>query len=121
MLGWDALNTGTPPPFNFDELDAKHLQEQLLNSTPSELYTLASEAPVTVETMRHMVANRTAARFAAFEKTVLGSRDLGVWVHLLERVIDTPGFEWLMIDASYIKVHPHGGWGGWGQSSHGPH
>ena len=26
---------------------------------------------------------------------------------LLEEVMDDPDFEWLMIDASYIKAHPH--------------
>ena len=26
---------------------------------------------------------------------------------LLEAVTDAPDFEWLMIDASYIKAHPH--------------
>ena len=31
----------------------------------------------------------------------------GVWAGLLEEVIDDPDFEWLMIDASYIKAHPH--------------
>ena len=35
-------------------------------------------------------------------------RDPGVWEGLLESVMDDPDFEWLMIDASYIKVHPHG-------------
>ena len=34
-------------------------------------------------------------------------RDRGVWAGLLEAVIDDPDFEWLMIDASYIKAHPH--------------
>ena len=34
-------------------------------------------------------------------------RDSGVWESLLERLIDEPDFEWLMIDASHIKVHPH--------------
>ncbi len=34
-------------------------------------------------------------------------RDLGVWEKLLAEVIDEPDFEWLMIDASHIKVHPH--------------
>ena len=34
-------------------------------------------------------------------------RDRGVWEKLLEEVIDDPDFEWLMIDASYIKAHPH--------------
>ena len=34
-------------------------------------------------------------------------RDRGVWAGLLEAVIDDPDFEWLMIDASYSKAHPH--------------
>ena len=32
----------------------------------------------------------------------------GVWNQLLDTVIDDPDFEWLMIDASYIRVHPNG-------------
>ena len=35
-----------------------------------------------------------------------GSRRLGSTAGYT--VIDDLGFEWLMIDASYIKVHPHG-------------
>ena len=35
-------------------------------------------------------------------------RDLGVWDQLLDTVVDDPDFEWLMTDASYNKVHPHG-------------
>ena len=34
-------------------------------------------------------------------------RDRGVWEKLLDEVIDEPDFEWLMIDSSHIKVHPH--------------
>ena len=34
-------------------------------------------------------------------------RDRGVWAGLLEAVMDDPDFEWLMIDARYIKAHPH--------------
>jgi transposase len=34
-------------------------------------------------------------------------RDKGVWERLLEAIVDDPDFEWLMIDASHIKVHPH--------------
>ena len=34
-------------------------------------------------------------------------RDRGVWARLLDAMIDDPDFEWLMIDASYIKAHPH--------------
>ena len=34
-------------------------------------------------------------------------RDRGVWERLLDVLIDNPDYEWLMIDASHIKVHPH--------------
>ncbi len=34
-------------------------------------------------------------------------RDKGVWEQLLEQFIDDPDFEWLMIDASHVKVHQH--------------
>ena len=34
-------------------------------------------------------------------------RDRGVWSSLLEALIDDPDFAWLMLDASYIKAHPH--------------
>ncbi len=34
-------------------------------------------------------------------------RDKGIWETLLERVTDEPDYEWLMIDASHVKVHPH--------------
>ena len=34
-------------------------------------------------------------------------RDKGIWEKLLEILVDNPDFEWLMIDASHIKVQPH--------------
>ena len=34
-------------------------------------------------------------------------RDNAVWENLLEIFIQEPDFEWLMIDASHCKVHPH--------------
>ena len=34
-------------------------------------------------------------------------RDKGMWEKLLDVVIDEPDYEWLMIDASHCKVHPH--------------
>lgn len=34
-------------------------------------------------------------------------RDKGVWEALLEKLVTEPDYEWLMIDASHIKVHPH--------------
>ena len=71
MLGWEALYSRTLPLFHFEELEAQQMQEQLLNSMPNELFALASENPVTVDAMRHMLANRTAARFSDLDKTIL--------------------------------------------------
>ncbi len=34
-------------------------------------------------------------------------RNKGVWELLLEKVVDDPDYEWLMINATHIKVHPH--------------
>ena len=34
-------------------------------------------------------------------------RDKGIWENLLEKLIVDPDYEWLMIDASHVKVHPH--------------
>ncbi|QSA98979.1 IS5 family transposase [Methylococcus sp. EFPC2] len=34
-------------------------------------------------------------------------RDKGIWESLLEQLVIEPDYEWLMIDASHIKVHPH--------------
>ena len=71
MLGWDALNSETLPLFHFEELEAQQMQEQLLDSMPDELFSLASEGPVTIDTMRHMLANKTAARFSDLDKTII--------------------------------------------------
>ena len=35
-------------------------------------------------------------------------RDKNIWENLLEKLVNTPNMEWLMIDASHIKVHQHG-------------
>ena len=71
MLGWDALNTGTLPLFNFEGFDAEQMREQLLNSMPKELHALASDAPITVDAVHHALANRTAARFSDLDQVVL--------------------------------------------------
>ncbi|MGC4095653.1 MAG: IS5 family transposase [Nitrospira sp.] len=34
-------------------------------------------------------------------------RDKGHWEKLLEKLMDDPDFEWLMIDASHVKIHQH--------------
>ena len=47
------------------------MREQLLATIPEKLYSLAVEEPITVETMRHMFANDTAARFSDFNSVLL--------------------------------------------------
>ena len=72
MLGWDALkDSETLPLFHFGELEDRRLREQLLNSMPRELFSLASEEPVTVDAMRHAFANETAAPFSLLDEVVL--------------------------------------------------
>ena len=71
MLGWDALNSETLPLFHFEELEAKQMREQLLNSMPQKLFSLVSEEPITIDTMRHMLVNETAARFLDLDKIVI--------------------------------------------------
>ena len=34
-------------------------------------------------------------------------RDKGIWEKLLEKLMNEPDYEWLLIDASHVKVHPH--------------
>jgi transposase len=34
-------------------------------------------------------------------------RDKGTWKGLLGKLVDEPDYEWLMIDASHIKINPH--------------
>ncbi len=72
MLGWDTLkDPGTLPLFRFHELDHHLMQEQLLESLPCELFSLVSEQPVTIDTLRHLLANRTAARFCDLDRIVV--------------------------------------------------
>jgi transposase len=35
-------------------------------------------------------------------------RDTGEWERLLEMLVREPDYEWLMIDATHVKVHQHG-------------
>ena len=44
------------------------------------------------------------------------SRDKGICEKLLEKFVDSPHFEGLIIDGSHAKVHPHAaGEKGWNQ------
>lgn len=71
MLGWEALESKTLPLFRFGGLDAEAMRTQLLNSMPGKLFSLASEAPITIDTMRHMLANETAAPFLDLDEILL--------------------------------------------------
>ena len=71
MLGWEGLYSRTLPLFRFTGLDADQMRAKLLNSLPEKLFGLVSENPITVDTMRHMLANKTAARFSDLDETVL--------------------------------------------------
>ena len=35
-------------------------------------------------------------------------RDKGIWENILSALVDDVDFEWLMIDATYVKVHADG-------------
>ena len=46
-------------------------------------------------------------KFGSIHKRYKRWCDTGRWEKILEQVIEEPDFEWLMIDASHCKVHPH--------------
>ena len=72
MLGWDTLkDSDNIPLFHFNELDAERMRNELLDSLPRQLYGLLSEQPVTIDAVRHMLANRTAARFSDLDQIIL--------------------------------------------------
>ena len=71
MLGWDALkDTGTPPLFHFGAIDAEQMQRELLESMPAKLYALAADTPITIDAMRRILANETAARFSDLDEII---------------------------------------------------
>ena len=72
MLGWDALqDSATPPLFNFREHDEEQMHIQLLDSLPRELDRLVCQGPISIETVRHVLANETAAPFSGLDKVIL--------------------------------------------------
>ncbi len=42
-----------------------------------------------------------------YPSSVLSLAGQGALGALLEPLVDEPDYEWLMIDASHLKVHPH--------------
>ena len=72
MLGWDALREpDSMPLFNFAELDARKMKDDLLDSMPRELFNLAADGPVSVNAVHGMLANGTAARFSDLDEIIL--------------------------------------------------
>lgn len=71
MLGWEALESHTVPLFRFGKIDEKQMHEQLLSAMPDKLFSLASDEPITVDAVRHTLANETAARFSDLDKVIL--------------------------------------------------
>ena len=72
MLGWDALKSEeTLRLFRFEDVEAKDLREQLLNTMPAELHALTARESVSVQTMHYMLANKTTARFVDLDETVI--------------------------------------------------
>ena len=47
-------------------------------------------------------------KFGSIHKRFKRWCDRGRWEYILEQLIEEPDFEWLMIDSSHCKVHPHG-------------
>ena len=72
MLGWDALkDSENLSLFHFENLERDNLKIQLLESLPRELYSLVTEQSVTVDTVHHVLANRTAAPFSDLDSVIL--------------------------------------------------
>ncbi len=71
MLGWEALEAKTLPLFGFSGLDAEEMRKRLLESMPDRLDGLASDQPVSVDAVRHALANETAARFSDLDEVIL--------------------------------------------------
>ena len=72
MVGWDTLkDSKNLSLFEFGELDEREMQRQLLQELPRKLFGLVSEQPVTIDAIRHTLANQTAARFSDLNEIIL--------------------------------------------------
>ena len=82
MLGWDTLrDPSSLPLFNFAELDAERMEQGLLNTMAQEIHGLTQDGRVSVETIRHGLANRTAARFSDLDRVIVrlfGEKELAI-------------------------------------------
>ncbi len=72
MMGWDPLRESTNLPlFAFQKDDKQTMLDELADSLAQELFALTADAPIAVETVHHIFANRTAARFEDLDAVVL--------------------------------------------------
>ena len=69
MLGWDER--ADYPLFGFGHHERTLVHDQLLESVPAEIHALAAETPVTVDALRAVLANQTAARFDDLDGALL--------------------------------------------------
>lgn len=69
MLGWDER--AEYPLFDFGQHERTLVHRQLIESVPAEIHALAAESPVTVDTLRAVLANQTAAPFDALDAALL--------------------------------------------------
>lgn len=69
MLGWDER--ADYPLFGFGHDERTLVQRQLLESIPAEIHTLAADGPITVDALRAVLANQTAARFHDLDGVLL--------------------------------------------------
>ena len=71
MLGWDNLSSRTLPLFRFGKIDEQQMRKQILDAMPDRLFALASEEAITIDAVRHELANETAARFSDMDSIIL--------------------------------------------------
>ena len=72
MLGWDPIiESDTVPLFQFSALDEQQMRDQLLDSLPRKLFAMVAKEPMLVDSVRHMFANETAARFIDLDRVIL--------------------------------------------------
>lgn len=69
MLGWDER--AEYPLFGFGAHERTLVHRQLIESVPAEIHALAAESPVTVDTLRAVLANQTAAPFDLLDAALL--------------------------------------------------
>lgn len=69
MLGWDER--ADYPLFGFGEHERNLVHQQLVDSVPAEIHALAADGAVTVDTIRAVLANQTAARFEDLDRVLV--------------------------------------------------